>query len=170
MMFAFKLQIFLMRQLWRIKTAYANTFSVDHNLRPPFSLMKANAQKTNFVGFGCFSDVLQIAKPSYFSQIIKRVVQFVAVDVVNMIFWLTASHIKPCQSMCQSFNVVNGDTNVPCAVNRPSAFPNKIGPPMVFAPSKNSGLRVIIQRFTQMLNGNVGFGSHDIQFTILRKA
>jgi hypothetical protein len=27
-------------------------------------------------------------------------------------------------------------------------------------------LRVIIQRFAQMFNGNVKFGSHDIQFTI----
>jgi hypothetical protein len=68
--------------------------------------------------------------------------------------------------MRQSFDVVDGNRNVPRAVYRPRSFSDKIGAAMVFTPSKNARLRVVIQRFAQMLNGNVKFGSHDIQFTI----
>jgi len=166
MMFAFKLQVSLIRQFWRVKSACANTFAVGHNLRSPFSLMSANTQQTNFIGFGCLPHILQIAKPSNLSQIGKRVIKFIAIDVVNMAIRHVARYIKPRQSMRQSFDVVNGNRNVSCAVNRTRSFSDKIGAAMIFAPSKNAGLRVVIQRFAQMFNGNVKFGSHDIQFTI----
>ena len=170
MMLTFKFQVFLMRQLWRVKSACANAFAVDHNLRPPFSLVSANAQQTNFIGFGCLPHILQIAKPSNLSQIGKRVIKSIAIDVVNMAFRHSASYIKPRQSMRQSFDVVNSNRNVSGAVDRSCSFSNKIRTPMVFAPSKNASLRVVIQRFAQMFNGNVKFGSHDIQFTIQRQA
>lgn len=166
MMYTFKLQVFLMRLFWRIKTAYADTFTINHDLCSPLSLMSANSQKSNFVGFSCFSHVLQIAKSSNLSQISKRIIQLVSVDVINMAIWHVASYMKPCQSMSQSFNVVNSNRNVSGAMNRTSNFSNKIGSVMIFAPSKDTCLHVVIQRFTQMFNGNVKFGSHDVQFTI----
>lgn len=165
-MFTFKLQIFLMRFFWRIKIAYSDVFSVKRNLRSPFSLVGANAQKTSFVGFCCFSHILQIAKSSNLTQIGKRIIQLVSINMVNMVFRCAASYIKPCQSMRQSFDVMNSNRQISCALDRTRSFSNKIRSVMVFTPSKNAGLRVVIQRFTQMFNGNFRFGSHDIQFTI----
>ena len=161
-----KLQVSLMRLLGRVKAAFSDAFAIYHDLRPPFSLMGADTKKTYFVNFGGRSHVLQITKSGHLSQIGKRVVQLVSVNVVNMTVRHVASYIKPSQSMCQSFDIVNGNRNVPLAVDRARSFSDKIGAAMVFAPSKNAGLRVVIQRFAQMFNGNVKFGSHDIQFTI----
>lgn len=166
MMLAFKFQVFFMRQFWRVKSACTNTFAIDHNLRSPFSLVRANAQQTNFIGFGCLPHILQIAKSGHLPQIDKRVVQLVSVDVVNVVFRYVSSYIKPSQSVRQSFDVVNSNRNVSGAVDRPCGFSDKIRTPMVFAPSKNAGLHVVIQRFAQMFNGNVKFGSHNIKFTI----
>ena len=166
MMFAFKFQIFLMRRFWRIKSTCTNTFSIYHNLRTPFSLMSANTQKTNCIGFSCFSHVLKITKPVNLTQICKRIIQFVSVDMVNMAVRHFACNIKPRQSMRQPFGVMNGNRNVTRAMSRTCNFSDKIGAPVVFAPSKNAGLRVVIKRFAQMFNGNVGCNSHDIQFTI----
>jgi hypothetical protein len=161
-----KLQIFLMRLLGRVKTAFANSFAIHHDLRSPFSLMSADTQKSHFVGLGGSSHVLQIAKSSNLPQICKRVVQLVSINVVNVTFRHVSGYIKPRQSMRQSFGVVDGDRNVPRALYRPRSFSDKIGAAMVFTPSKNARLRVVIQRVAQMLNGNVKSGSHDIQFTI----
>ena len=162
----FKLQISLMRLFGRVKTAFTDAFTIYHNLHSPFSLVGADTKKAYFVGFGGSSHVLQIAKSSNLPQICKRIVQLVSVNVVNVAFRHVPSYIKPCQSMRQSFGVVDCDRNVSPAVNRPRSFPDKIRAAMVFAPSKNACLRVVIQRFAQMFNGNVKFGSHDIQFTI----
>ena len=161
-----KLQVPLMRLLGRVKTACADAFAVHHNLHSPFSLVGADTQKTNFIGFGGRSHVLQIAKSGHLPQIDKRIVQLVSVNVVNMAFRHFASYMKPRHSVRKPFDIVNGNRNVPSAVDRPRSFSDKIGAAMVFAPSKNAGLRVVIQRFAQMFNGNVKFGSHDIQFTI----
>lgn len=169
MMQTLKLQISLMRLFGRVKAAFADAFTVYHNLRSPFSLVSANTQQTNFISFCCFSHVLQIAKSSDLSQIGKRVVKFVAINMINVTFRHGASNIKPCQSMRQSFSVMNGDRNITRTVKRTRSCSDKIGAAMVFAPSKNAGLHVVIQRFAQMFNGNVKCESHDIQFTILRQ-
>ena len=161
-----QLQVLLMRLLRRIKTAYANSFAVNHDLCSPFSLVSTDAQKPNFVGFGGFSHVLQIAKPRNLTQISKRIVQLIAVNVVYMPFRHVARYIKPRQSMRQSLDVMNSNRNVPRAMERSCNFSNKIRPLMIFTPRKNAGLHVVLQRFVQMLNGNVKFGIHDIQFTI----
>lgn len=166
MMQTLKFQIGLARLFWRIKTACANTFTVGHNLRSPFSLVSTNTQQTNFIGFGSFPHILQIFKSSNLPQICKRVVQFISVNVVNMTIRHTACYIKPRQPMRQSLNVMNSDRNVPCAMRGTRNFSNKIRTTVIFTPNKNASLRVVSQRFTQMFNGNVGFGSHDIQFTI----
>ena len=166
MMQTLKFQIGLMRFFWRVKTALANAFAANHNLRSPLSLMRADTQKTGLIGFGGFSHVLQITKPRNLAQVSKRIVQFIAVNVVYVPFRHVARNVKPRQSMRQSFSIVDGNRNVACAVRGTCDFSNKIRTPMIFTPSKNAGLHVIRQRFAQMLYGNVGCNSHDIQFTI----
>ena len=166
MMQTFKFQIFLMRLFWRIKTACANTFTVGHNLRSPFSLVSTNTQQTNFIGFGSFPHILQIFKSSSLPQICKRVIQFISVNVINMALRHITCYIKPRQSMRQSFNVMDSNRDIPRAMRGTRNFSNKIRATVIFTPNKNASLRVVSQRFTQMFNGNVRFGSHDIQFTI----
>ena len=166
MIFTFKLQVFLMRLFWRIKTACTNTSTVGHNLRSPFSLVSTNTQQTNFIGFSSFSHILQIFKSSSLPQICKRVIRFISVNVINMAIRHIACYIKPRQSMRQSFNIMDSDKNVPCATRGARNFSNKIRTAVIFTPNKNARLRVVIQRFAQMFNGNVRFRSHDIQFTI----
>lgn len=162
----FQFQVSLMRFFWRIEAAFANAFTIHHNLHQPFTLMRANAQKTRFIGSSCFTHILQIAESGHFSQICKRVVQLVSVDVINVNFRHLSRYVKPSQSVRQSFDVVNGNGKVSGAVDRARSSSDKIGAAMVFTPSKNAGLCIVIQRFAQMFNGNVKFGSHDIQFTI----
>ena len=166
MMFAFKLQISLMRFFWRIESAFTNAFAIRHDLRPPFSLVSADTKKPHFVGFSGCSHILQIAKSSDLPQISKRIVQFVPVNVVNVVIRHIPHYIKPRQSMRQSFDIVDGNRNVPFAVNRTRNFPNKIRAAMISTPSKNAGLRVVIQRFAQMVNGNSALFCHDNQSTI----
>jgi len=161
-----KFQIGLMRFFGGVKAAFADAFAVSHNLRPPLSLMGADAQKTSLIGFGSFSHVLQITKPRNLAQVSKRIVQFIAVNVVYMPFRHVACNVKPSQSVRQSFNIVNSNRNVARAMRGTCNFSDKIRTPMIFTPSKNAGLHVIRQRFAQMLYGNVGCNSHDIQFTI----
>ena len=166
MMFALKLQISLMRFFWRIKSAFTNAFAIHHDLRPPFSLVSADTKKPHFVSLSGGSHILQIAKSSDLPQIGKRIVQFVPVNVVNVVIRHIPRYIKPRQSMRQSFDIVDGNRNVPFAVNRTRNFPNKIRAAMISTPSKNAGLRVVIQRFAQMVNGNSALFCHDNQFTI----
>ena len=166
MVFAFKFQVFLMRFFWRIKSTYTNTLTINHNLCAPFTLMRANTQKSNFIGFGCFSHILQIAKSINLSQICKRIIKFVSVNMVNVTIRHIASNIKPSQSMRQSFGVMNSNRNVAVTMDRASNFSYKIGAPTVFTPSKNASLRIVMKRFAQMFNRNVRFRCHNIQFTI----
>ena len=166
MMQTLKFQIGLMRFFGGVKTAFANAFAVGHNLRSPLSLMGADTQKTNFIVFGGFSHVLQVTKPRNLAQVSKRIVQFIAVNVIYVPFRHVARNVKPSQSMRQSFNIVDGNRNVARAMRGACNFSNEIRTPMIFTPSKNAGLHVIRQRFAQMLYGNVGCNSHDIQFTI----
>ena len=170
MMQTLKLQISLMRLFGRVKAAFADAFTIHHNLRPPFSLVSANTQQTNFISLCCFSHVLQIAKSSDLPQIGKRVVKFVAVDMVNVARRHSPCNVKPRQSMRQSFGVVDGNRNISPTVERTRSCSDKIGAAMIFTPSKNAGLRIVNQRFAQMFYGNVKFGSHDTKFTILRQA
>lgn len=169
MIFTLKLQILLMRFFRRVKSAYAYSLPISHDLRSPFSLVSANPQKANFIGFSSRPYVLQIAKSSDLSQITKTIVFFIAVNMVNMVRRHFANYIKPRQSVRQSFNIVDSNTNVTRAMDRAGNFADKIRTPAMFAPSKNAGLRIIIQRLAQMFNGKVRFNCHDVEFTILRQ-
>ena len=161
-----KLQVSLMRLLGRVKAAFTDAFTIDHNLRSPFTLVGANTKKAHLVGFSGYSHVLQITKPSNLPQVTKRIVKFVSINVVNMAVWHISRYMKPCQPMSKPFNVVDSNRKVSPAMDGPRCFSDKIRTVVVFAPRKNTGLHIVIQRFAQMFNGNVKFRSHDIQFTI----
>ena len=160
-MLAFKFQVFLMRFFRRVKSACANTFAVNHNLRSPFTLMSANTQKTNFIGFGCFSHILQITKPSNLSQIGKRIIFFVSVNVINMLRGPFSGHINPSNTMRENFSVVNGNCPIASIGFRTCNFPQQIFTICSFYPNKMPCIWVILKDRSNMVRRY-----HDSHFSI----
>ena len=56
-MYSLQLQVSLMRFFGRIKAAFADAFTVKHDLYKPFSLMRANTKKPGFIGTGWLSQI-----------------------------------------------------------------------------------------------------------------
>jgi len=150
-----------MRFFWRIEAALANALAVGHDLHDPFALMLGNAQKSGLVGFSWFAYVLQIAKTRYFSKIVKSVVKFVAVNVINVARRPFTSHVQPRQPVRQSFLVVDGYGPVAHVGTASGAVPNQVQSVLMFFPRKIARMWVVVQHRTDMFNC-----SHDSQFTI----
>lgn len=154
-------QVSLMRRFGRIKAAFADAFSVHHNLHAPFTLMRRYAQQTNFVGFSGAAHVLQVFRPRYFSKIGKAIVLLVAVFMVNMAKRKRAGHVQPRQPMRKPFLIVDCDgpiAHICCAAR---AFADKIRARFVRSPNKFTRIGVVSKDRSNMVSGN-----HDIQFTM----
>ena len=160
-MLTLKLQVSLMRLLRRVKTAFADALAVNHNLHPPFSLVRADAQQPNFIGGGGFSHVLQIAKSIDFSKVVKFIVLFVAIYVVNVPARIRACHVQPRQSMRQSFLIVYSYGPIARICGAAGAFADKIRASRVAFPHKLSSVGVVLKNRSKMVSG-----SHDFDFTI----
>jgi hypothetical protein len=160
-MLTLKLQVFLMRLFGRIKTAFADALAISHDLHPPFSLVRANTQQPNFVSHGGFSHVLQIAKPTNFSKVVKLIVLSVAVNVVNVVNRPLTSHVQPRQTMRQSFLVVNSYSPITCIQSAAGAFADKIWAACVVFPHKLSSVGVVLKNRSKMVSG-----SHEFDLTI----
>jgi hypothetical protein len=160
-MCSLQFQVSLVRFIGRIKAAFANAFAVNHDLHKPFSLMPTNAKKPRFIRFGWLAYVLQITKTRYFSKIVKCVVLFVSVFVVNVFSRKTSGHVKPRKPMSKSFLIVDRNCPVPRIGCTPSSFTDKIWAAMMYFPNKLSGLWIVVKNGSNMVSGN-----HDIQFTI----
>ena len=163
---SFQIQVSLVRLLGRVKAAFSNAFAICHNLNQPLILVSANTKKARFVFFSWFSHVLQITKSINLTQISKRVVQLVSVNVIDMIGRFFSGYVHPRQSMRQSFCVVNGNRNVTSTLQRPRNFSDKIRSSMIFCPNKYASQRVVVKRFAQMFYGKFWGCSHDLHFTI----
>ena len=161
MMQSFKLQISFMRLLGCIKTAFANAFSIYHNLNQPFVLVTTYAKKTRFVCLCWFSNVLQISKPINFSQISKCVVKFIAVFMINMKRWFLLSHVNPSKAMRQFFFIIDSNRPVACISFASSTFTDKIRTLTMCFPNKFTRLRVVIKNGFKMISGN-----HEFHFII----
>jgi hypothetical protein len=161
MMQPLKLQVSLMRLLGRAKAAFADAFTICHNLRSPFALVGADTKEARFVGFGWVSHVLQIAKTRNLSKIAELVVLLVSIFMVYVKRWKNAGHVQPRKSVRQPFLVVNGNCPVPCVGRATGTFTNKIGAAMMFFPDKNASLWVVVKNGLDMVSGN-----HDFEFTM----
>jgi len=161
MMQTFKLQVSLMRLLWRVKAAFADAFAVRHNLHSPFTLMGADTKKTHFVGFGWVPHVLQIAKTGNLPKIAELVVLLVSILMVYVKQGKNAGHVQPRKPVRQPFLVVDGDCPVPRVGRTTGAFTNKIGAAVMLFPHKIASVWVVVENRSKMVSGN-----HDFQFTI----
>ena len=161
MMLAFKFQVFFIRQFRRIKSTCADAFSINHNLRSPFSLMGADTKKTCFVGFSWVPHILQITKAGNFTKIVKFVVLFVSILMVYVKRWKIASHVQPRKSVRQSFLIVDGNSPIPRICRTAGTFSNKIWASAMGFPHKFTCGGVVVKNGSKMVSGN-----HDFQFTI----
>ena len=161
MMHSLQFQVFLMRFFRRIKAAFANAFAVNHDLCAPFSLVRGYAKIAGLVCFSRASHVLQITKTRHFSKVAKTVVQRIAVDMVYVLNGPRAGHPCPCQSMRQTFFVMDSDSPVAHIRRASRYFSYKIWSSVMRFPHKYAGKRIVIQNGTDMLNG-----IHDINITI----
>lgn len=161
MMQPFKLQVSLMRLFGCVKAAFADAFSVHHNLNKPFVLVPAHTEKAGFVGFCWLTHVLQIAKPRDFTKVFKPIVLLVAIFMVNVMQRRLSGHVKPRKPMCQSFLVVDGNCPIAGIGWAARTFADQIRSVMVSFPHKLACVGVIVQDGSNMVSGN-----HDIQFTI----
>jgi hypothetical protein len=150
-----------MRLLGRIKTAFANALAISHDLHPPFSLVRANTQQPNFVSHGGFSHVLQIAKPTNFSKVVKSIVLSVAVNVINVVSRPLTSHVQPRQPMRQPFLIVDSYSPIACIHGAAGAFADKIWAACVAFPHKLSSVGVVLKNRSKMVSG-----SHEFDLTI----
>ena len=160
-MLALKFQVFLMRLFGCIKTACANAFAVNHNLRQPFSLVSANPQKTSFIGFSCYSHILQITKSSYFPKIAKSIIRSLPIYVVNMFRGLVACYVQPRKPMCKPFLIKYCNAYVSSAMFTSGYFSIWERAAKFLTPHKNTRSWVITQYFSKIFSRNK-FCRHEI--------
>ncbi len=130
---------------WCIKTTYLDMLTVEHYLRAPFSLMERYASKTRCIIAVWVSYVVHILRSAYVAQIIKSVVNFVAVYMIDVMIRPFTSHIKPSQSMRAISPAFNGYA----PVSRFHLIPgNK---PCVFT-GKNACIGIVSKFFFENLN------------------
>ena len=160
-MYSLQLQVSLMRFFGRIKAAFADAFTVKHDLYKPFSLMRANTKKPGFIGTGWLSHVLQITKTRYLSKVVKSVVLFVSIFMVNMPGRKASGHVKPRKPVRKTLLVVYRNRPVPHIGWTSRSFTDKIGAAMMYFPNKLAGLWVVVKNGSDMVSGN-----HEYELTI----
>ena len=100
--------------------------------------------------------VLQIDAVCYLAEIQKAVVQFVAVNVVNVLRRPNACDVQPCQAVPKTVFAVNANNPIPVlGVNGTS---NLSGSPSahfpVFSARKNASVRVVREVLAQAFGSN----------------
>lgn len=123
--------------------------------------MAAHTQKTGFIGFCWAAHILKISAPVYFTQIAKRIVTLIPVDMVNMRRRFSARDVQPCQPMSKSFFIVDCDSPVTGFRSATSFFTNQIRTINALRPSKIASYRVVTQNSADIVSGY-----HDTDFTI----
>lgn len=156
-----KLQVSLMRLFGRVKAAFAYALAIHHNLRSPFSLVRADTEKPYFVNLGCVAHVLQVTKPRNFTKIAELIVLLVSILMVYVKRWKRAGHVQPRKSVRQSFLVVDCNSPVPSVGWTACTFTNKIKAAVMCLPDKITSFWVVIKNGSNMVSGN-----HEFEFTI----
>lgn len=156
----FSLEIRRPRFLGRIKQSKPYRLVVDFYLGEPLFVFFAHAYKTAAVIFSL--SVLCVLGICRLPQIDKSVVSAVAVNVVKLMFWPFASHVKPCKPVRGIQHVVKTNANVP-GCHLTSSFVPASTTPARLVPSKDAGFRAIIDKLVKpRLRYNLSF--HDFDY------
>lgn len=161
MIHTLQFQVSLMRFFGRVKATFSNFVTIDHYLHSPFTLMCRNSEKPAFVCFSRASHVLKISESCHFSKIIKSVVLFVSVFMINMFRRKFTSHVKPRESMSKSFLIIDSDCPIASVSRTSRNLSNKIRSAGMSFPDKDSRDRIVIKNISDMVSC-----SYDYEFTI----
>ncbi len=116
----------------------------------PFILVKYDAHKAGFISFVWFTDILRIAFRTNYSQIFKTIIRFIAVYMVNNVFWPFASYIKPYKSVRFINAPLDSYGNISFLVGAPCSVANLDGFARSNSPRKKPRIGVVSQCFSQL--------------------
>jgi hypothetical protein len=149
MKFTFGRKINLMGFFGRSEIAQPMRFAAMRYISAPFILEEYNAHKPRFIPVIWLTNILRIAGFVYNAQIIKSVIAFYPVNVINKALWPFIGHIQPCQTM----RFIDTAFNTYCKV---SFFVSASGNVADFdrstranSPSKNARIGIISQYISQ---------------------
>jgi hypothetical protein len=149
MMLTLGLHIRLMRFFWGFKIPQKNLLATNAYTRAPaFTYgVPRNAKKTVFVSCMRLPLILDILGGCHITQIAKRIVGGVTVNMVYVVHWFRASHVHPCQAMRAVGNFVQLDNQIPVRSPKPSYVADSNSTVGFYQPSKNACFRVVTKHF-----------------------
>lgn len=159
-------QIRFMSRFRSVKPGLTVTHAVCHKLHNPFTLVPANTEKPDFVGFSGFAHVLKVAEPRHLAQIAETVVALIAVYMVNMLRRPFASYISPRKAMRELLSVIDSYSPVARRLRRSGWPPYKIRSLFMLNPCKKPRIGVVMERRAQMFNRAWWVHCHDNGFNM----
>lgn len=151
----FRNQIGLMRFLWRSVVTKPFGLTVNGHTCPPFVLIPDDTHKTGFVPFVWFANVLGISFRAYITQVLKSVIRFVAVNVINQSNRPTIVKIEPRKPMCFIDTTPNANCSVSFFVNYTRSIASFNSAAGTYGPRKCASFRVVLKYLLQFFCGNI---------------
>jgi hypothetical protein len=137
-----------MRSLWRLKDAKigALAFANDASNKPTWMPYHAK-QSSRACALGRVL-VFGVRSPADLAQILKTIIRFVAVNVVNLLRRPFAIHVQPCKLVRHATVSVKHDVNVAIASNRPGRHPGSF-PSFGLQVSELPGFWAVVRKLAQ---------------------
>lgn len=160
-------KIDLMGFVRRIKKSKAYCFPVHLYARRPLAVgvVPTDTEKTaGRIAYLCFPDIVVVLRPSGFAQIIKAVVRWISVDMINFLCGEVPIHIQPRKAMCPvGFAIdVNGNVAEPIGSSGYSANACSIAFD-TNKPSEQTSFWVVLEKFVKSFLCD-NRASHDAAF------
>lgn len=168
MMLCFCFAISGMGKFCRRKFSKNRLFPIDSYSRNPSFMRFAprGSNESRCIGFFGFArKILQVLRLVCFTQIIKPIVAWVAVNVVNVLFRPATVNVKPYQTMSVKTTFRNTNCNSAVESFNASNRTNFCFATMMngFKPSEQTSVGVVMQILTNKFWGNIGC-SHDAPY------
>lgn len=158
MIFAFCVQIGLMRFFRRIKPTNDCLYAIGANSRAPsFTAFQFRDAKkaASFVARVCSFLILNVARRRNIAKIAKCVVARVAVNMVNVAGRPFTSHVKPGQTTGSVSSFVDADNCVSFRFGITGNRPRNNFTACFDAPSKATCFGIVVQQRTQLVKCDV---------------
>lgn len=121
---SFCLHVGFMRSFWCIVDAKIRARAFVDNLGHKPTWMPYHAKKSSRASALGYAFIFGVRSPANLPQIGKSIVSFVAVNVVNFLYWPFSSHVQKSKLMCHATEAVKHDVNVAIVSQRTGSHPN----------------------------------------------
>jgi hypothetical protein len=122
--------------------------------------MLTNSEQAASVSTLCLPQILKVDALRHITKIVKCVVAWIAVFVVNAVRWPRARADKPCQPMCRIWLGINTDRYFVFCSSRPSDRADQRVFGGFYLPPEYASLRIVIKKFSHLFYGKIA-SSHD---------